>query len=538
MEVELVRLAAHVSWQQTRSQSQHAVYMKRAGGFDVLRTEAGPATPENSFAEGEGRPACAEECRNDFWRLARCSTCNILTGRLLQAMQSAWARGLVIVHEGVPLKNAFACNVNCMDLTGLDLEETLRYAPAGGVGVPVEVGLYMSAVNQQKLLSAGTEAQQALNMKPGMTAAEAARWGAALQHYVEPGADAAVTSCPHWWIGCELQDEKTMVHVDLCGVVYGSATTYQALEIYGASNAGTLPPEIPISVATSAALVTMDAPERPDKLQLLPSTRDGHAAALPTWRAFRFVQKRIPLMLTPFDEFAARFFGEIPSGVTDAAVDSVLLETVQRVTSAGKGVGVVFCGLRRTDLNGQPGRAVGIHVDRVACVTARAEGGVRVLPAKISIHPLPDAVPQMLTLAEMRARPFHESLATPHQGPEAGLDADADLKAYVQADPLARRFVATLRAGNCGWSSLTDPELRPALKWFAERPTAAEPLRSLYALTLMPKFDEFRAEMSQARAGIAPEALARFLETDTPFQRLYERAAEMGLLRQRVVPQA
>ena len=169
-------------------------------------------------------------------------------------------------------------------------------------------------------------------------------------------------------------------------------------------------------------------------------------------------------------------------------------------------------------------------------MTARAEGGVRVLPAKISIHPLPDAVPQMLTLAEMRARPFHKSLAT--QGPEAGLDADADLKAYVQADPLARRFVATLRAGNCGWSSLTDPELRPALKWFAERPTAAEPLRSLYALTLMPKFDEFRAEMSRARAGIAPEAFARFLETDTPFQRLYERAAEMGLLRQRVVPQA
>ena len=71
-------------------------------------------------------------------------------------MQSAWARGLVIVHEGVPLKNAFACNVNCMDLTGLDLEETLRYAPAGGVGVLVEVGLYMSAAGHYAFLLYGS----------------------------------------------------------------------------------------------------------------------------------------------------------------------------------------------------------------------------------------------------------------------------------------------------------------------------------------------------------------------------------------------
>eukprot|EP00439_Symbiodinium_sp_Y106_P060206 s3909_g8.t2 len=106
---EIRALAAEVSWKLAASKATHPVYQTVPHGYHILRRDPGPASPDTAF-DGTSDVFPPEVILDRFWMLERCCHCQTIAAQFLRVCQKTAERGILLVHDGVPVKNFFAVN--------------------------------------------------------------------------------------------------------------------------------------------------------------------------------------------------------------------------------------------------------------------------------------------------------------------------------------------------------------------------------------------------------------------------------------------
>lgn len=407
-----------------------------------------------------------------FWQYHRSLGCDQIVYILVRVLKELCDSGIVLAHQGKKVVDILV--LNSMEYDVSDLIEPETDTPPLAIRDPVS-GVVTLAIATHAVMDAMTEIGEAGCLRLGRTAPGASKSRSKIK---ELRPDAYSTSVPHWWLavvvegqGEDEQNERSMVHIDLCGAAYNENALVSA-----PSNTSLVP--LQIFCTPEYAMIPNQNVELDHKLILLASVKEDNPNPRVTLqpesiRHFRVYHEegRYPLEVTPLETFLERKDIHEDCYYTEESIDCIIENIRNNVMiRVPAGLNVIVCNIKsQPELNDCSGR-VHNSAEKIKALTSR-------IPVQISGKKLPVRLKPSCIRLPFDTRPYrslevlqqeHSNIPSLYMEPLHSYSKD-EVQAAL-SNPAVVKVQNMLMKGQFTFSDYADPEFKKGIKMFLSPP--------------------------------------------------------------------